>query len=182
MAHAPDTNPFSTLGLDPRFDLEASVIERAYLIKLSGAHPDTGGSWQDGPDAATLNLARMTLLDHEQRAVALLDVHNGPNASKCKDLPEGFLMEMMTRREEIEEQITDSNTGGEVSRSNWEAWARDERTQYSTVVGALFDSFNDLPSSEILTKIRVKNNAWRYIERLIEQLDPEYNPADADFR
>ena len=29
--------------------------------------------------------------------------------------------------------------------------------------------------------IRESLNAWRYIERLIEQLDPDYSPAEADF-
>jgi hypothetical protein len=30
-------------------------------------------------------------------------------------------------------------------------------------------------------EIRRELNAWRYIERLIEQLDPNYDPGRADF-
>ncbi|PCI10787.1 hypothetical protein COB72_02420 [bacterium] len=187
MSQTNKTNPFSTLNLPARFDLDATAIERAYLTGLTSAHPDAGGGGSgdglsedsDGPDAATLNQARMTLLDSEQRAVALLDVLGGASASQCKDLPDGFLMEMMTRREEIEEQIAD---GGNESRSNWEAWAREERASYTNEAKALFDAIAEESTLEKLVDIRVLLNAWRYIERLIEQLDPEYDPARADFR
>ena len=106
MSSTQSINPFSTLALPARFDLDAAVIERAYLSGLQTVHPDAGGAIgnsDDGvgdiPDAVTLNLARSVLLDAEQRAVALLDVLGGPSAADCKDLPDGFLMEMMTRRE-----------------------------------------------------------------------------------
>ncbi len=187
MAHAPLSNPFALLGLPPRFDLDAPAIERSYLSRLAAAHPDVGeiGDGPDGidgigeTDAAELNQARAILLDGEQRANALLEVLGGPNASACKDLPEGFLMEMMTRRQEIEEEIAQA---GDQSRTRWEAWARDERAQYARSVGECFDALGEAPSPEKLVEIRVLLNAWRYIERLIEQLDPAYDPARADFR
>ncbi len=184
MSQTNQTNPFSTLNLPARFDLDAITIERAYLGGLTSAHPDVGGGDglgedSDGPDAATLNQARMTLLDGEQRAAALLDVLGGPSASQCKELPDGFLMEMMTRREDIEEQIAD---GGNESRSNWEAWAREERASYANDAQGLFGAIAQDSAPEKLADIRVLLNAWRYIERLIEQLDPEYDPARADFR
>lgn len=179
MANTPDSNPFLILGLPAQFELDVSTIERAYLTRLTSAHPDAGSSVAQGPDAAMLNKARMILLDHEQRAVALLDAIDGPSASSCKDLPDGFLMEMMSRRQEIEEQIAD---GGNESRSNWESWAREERSNYTANAQALFDALSKTPTPENLVEIRVLLNAWRYIERLIEQLDPEYDPANADFR
>jgi len=179
MANTPDSNPFLILGLPAQFHLDVSTIERAYLARLTSAHPDAGSSIPQGPDAAAINRARMLLLDHEQRANALLDFLGGPEASGCKELPDGFLMEMMTRRQEIEEQIAD---GGNESRSNWESWARDERTNYTANAQALFGALSETPTPENLVEIRVLLNAWRYIERLIEQLDPEYDPANADFR
>ncbi len=181
MSKTNKTNPFSTLRLPARFDLDAGVIERAYLSALTSAHPDAGsvGADSDAPDAAALNKARVTLLDGEQRAVALLEVLGGPSASQCKDLPDGFLMEMMTRREEIEEQIVD---GGNESRSNWEAWAREERASYTNGAQGQFEAIAEESTPEKLADIRVLLNAWRYIERLIEQLDPEYDPARVDFR
>ena len=162
------------------FDLDAAAVERAYLGRLRLAHPDAGGLGDaGGVDAAGLNQARVALLDGEQRANALLKALGGPAASTCKDLPDGFLMEMMTRREEIEEQIAQ---GGSASRTNWESWARDERTQYTESAAALFSELGETPDPVKLTQTRILLNAWRYIERLIEQLDPEYDPANADFR
>ena len=38
-----------------------------------------------------------------------------------------------------------------------------------------------VPAPEALREVRTRLNAWRYIERLIEQLDPDYDPARADF-
>ncbi len=179
MANTPQSNPFALFDLPPRFDLDATDIERSYLSKLALAHPDMGDGDAQGPDAAELNRARATLLDGEQRAIALLEVLGGPSASACKDLPDGFLMEMMTRRQEIEEEIAKA---GDQSRTRWEAWARDERAQYAHQVGERFAALGEAPNSEKLVEIRVLLNAWRYIERLIEQLDPEYDPAQADFR
>jgi len=39
----------------------------------------------------------------------------------------------------------------------------------------------DPPDPALLGEIRTQLNAWRYIERLIEQLDPQYDPNRADF-
>lgn len=179
MASTSNSNPFELLGLPISFELDSSFIERAYLTRLACAHPDAGGSSPTEIEAAMLNEARTILLDHEQRAVALFNVLGGPGATQCKDLPDGFLIEMMTRRQEIEEQIAD---GADESRASWESWARAERAGYSAAASALFAQLGDEPSDEKLTEIRVLLNAWRYIERLIEQLDPEYDPAKADFR
>ena len=183
MSNTNQTNPFSTLGLKASFDLDPTAIERAYLRALTLAHPDSGGFGASeeahGPDAAALNQARTTLLDGEQRAGVVLDLLGGPSAAQCKELPDGFLMEMMIRREEIEEQIAE---GGNESRVSWEEWARDERAAYTTNAQALFDELEQASTTEKLTQTRVLLNAWRYIERLIEQLDPDYDPARADFR
>jgi molecular chaperone HscB len=183
MSDSTQHNPFTILGLKSGFDIDSQAIERSYLAKLAGAHPDAGGGDDMGDscsfDAATLNNARSILLDDEQRAIALLDLLGGPNASACKELPDGFLMDIMSTRQEIEEHLAD---GGEQSRVHWEHWARDQRTQYAHSITDLFDQLSDPPSESQLIQIRVVLNAWRYIERLIEQLDPEYDPARADFR
>ncbi len=185
MTTTPKANPFALLNLPIRFDLDAVAIERAYLAGLTRAHPDAGGDHRTGDtsthgaDAATLNKARKVLLDGEQRANALLEVLGGPAAADCKDLPDGFLMEMMTKRQTIEEEI---EAGEDDSRANWERWARSERQHYSEQALALFEANTPEGTDEGLTQIRVLLNAWRYIERLIEQLDPEYHPSEADFR
>lgn len=179
MSQDTQENPFQTLGLEPAYGITQDQIQRAYLRRLATAHPDAGDGRGADHNAAALNHARETLLSHERRAVALLVLLGGPDASACKDLPDGFLMEIMGCREEIEEQL---GAGGEVARQRWEDWAQDERASYRKAVGDLFAALGDEPGDDALRGIRVKLNAWRYIERLIEQLDPDYDPARADFR
>jgi len=170
-------NPYETLGIPMRYTIERDQVERAYRARLTAAHPDAGGAAGEA-DPATLNKARQALLDDEQRAVILLTLLDGPGASDCKDLPDGFLMDMMMQRQEIEEAI---ESGGEQEREDWERWGIEQRRSYRDRVEAMFAALGDDPKAEDLRAIRVELNAWRYIERLIEQLDPEYDPSRADF-
>ena len=86
-------------------------------------------------------------------------------------------MEMMEVRGEIEDAIA---SGGDAERARWEAWADEQRAEFVQDVTARFAAA-DGSQPEPLAAIRTRLNAWRYIERLIEQLDPDYDPAHADF-
>lgn len=165
-------DPFDTLGLEARFDLSRAEIERAYLSRVASAHPDRGN---DVPStAADLNKARQTLLDAERRAGALLARLGGPSSSADTSLPDGFLMEIMEVRTAIEESLA-----GEAGE-DWEAWADERRAGHIARIGAMFERAL-AGDSGVLSEIRRELNAWRYIERLIEQLDPGYDPSRADF-
>jgi molecular chaperone HscB len=177
---APDTNPdpFDALGLEPRFDLTRAQIESAYLARIAGAHPDHAGDAQ-GPDAAALNDARRALLGDERRANLVLDRLGGPSASADKALPDGFLMEIMEVRSAIEDAIA---SGGDAEREKWQVWADEQRAGYRGTIASLFGRAATAPDpAEPLAEARRTLNAWRYIERLIEQLDPDHDPARADF-
>ena len=177
MTHEQLQNPFETLGLPISYRIDRNQVERAYRARLASAHPDAGGG-DVGVDPATLNDARKVLLNDEQRAVRLLDLMGGPSASACKDLPDGFLMDMMMQRQEIEGAI---ESGGDAEREEWEQWGVEQRAQYRDRVAGMFDSLGTDADEASRRAIRVELNAWRYIERLIEQLDPEYDPSHADF-
>ena len=178
MPESTDFNPFAQLGLEPVYRIDSAQIERAYRLRLAQSHPDMGAGG-GGADPAALNAARAKLSDHEQRASALLAVLGGPDASSCRDLPDGFLMDMMMQRQEIEEAI---ESGGEQERAQWEQWGIEQRRAYHEEIAQRFEALSDPTDHAGLRDIRVQLNAWRYIERLIEQLDPEYDPADADFQ
>ncbi|MFG0299434.1 MAG: iron-sulfur cluster co-chaperone HscB C-terminal domain-containing protein [Phycisphaerales bacterium JB047] len=171
------SNPFETLGLMPGYAIDRDQVERAYRARIAEAHPDAG-SEAIGLDPAAFNQARAILLDDEQRANALLAMLGGPDASACKELPDGFLMDMMMQRQEIEEAI---ESGGDAQRDHWEQWGLDQRATYRQELTEQFGALGEHPNEDQLRAIRVQLNAWRYIERLIEQLDPEYDPAQADF-
>ena len=171
------SNPFETLGLTPSYAVDRDQVERAYRARIAGAHPDANPEAME-LDPASFNQARATLLDDEQRANALLAMLGGPDASACKDLPDGFLMQMMMQRQEIEEAI---ESGGDAEREHWEQWGIEQRAEYRQQITDMFGALGEAPSQDQLRAIRIQLNAWRYIERLIEQLDPEYDPAQADF-
>lgn len=164
-------NPFATLGLAVSFGIEAVAIERAYLKKIAVSHPDRVG---DGgaADAAALNAARRCLLDDEARANAVLRLLGGASPSDDRSLPDGFLMEMMQTRSAMEEELEEDPDS---ARPKWQDWGIQQRRRYAQQVQELLAD----PGS--LGACRTQLNAWRYIERLIEQLDPEYSPARADF-
>ena len=180
-----DTDPFSLLGLPRTFDLDAEALQRAYLTQAARLHPDLSGLPQDESEAksAQLNEARTELLNPERRADRLLTLLGGPCKEADKALPTGFLMEIMETREAVEEALASKDPS---QRTHWQHWAAEQRTRYIDLVRGQFAALASLtqPSerSTHLKAIRQTLNAWRYIERLIEQLDPAYNPAKADFR
>lgn len=171
------SDPFAVLGQARRFDLTDLQIEGAFLARLGGVHPDVAGEGAS-MDAALLMEARATLADPERRAVALLALLGGPSASEDTSLPDGFLMEMLELREQIEAELDGTDTGA--ARSRWASFGDERRRGHIARVAALFAGLG--PSrAGALASVREELNAWRYTERLIEQLDPAYDPARADF-
>jgi hypothetical protein len=163
-------NPFAVLGLPAEYGLTGQQISRAYLARISGAHPDAGE--EDDVVAAGLNEARRVLENPETRAAALLALRGDEAGGASKELPRGFLAAMMGTREEVEEALA---SGDEGARARWQAWAAVQRGEYEGRVARLFAQGAET------VEIRRELNAWRYIERLIEQLDPNYDPGRADF-
>lgn len=158
-------DPFVLLGLPAGFDLDESEIEQAYLARVALQHPDlVSGDDEAASRAAALNEARRTLLDPERRARALLRKHGG--ATKDDSLPDGFLFEIMEVRSELEEA---ASSGDAEEIRKWSAWADARREEYLQHVGELFQSLTDPASEDQLGAIRTTLNAWRYIERMIEQ-------------
>ncbi len=176
-------DPFDALGLPPRFDLEIEDIERAYLARAAALHPDLASGDAEARElgeraSAALNGARRVLRNAERRAGALLSRLGAPDKGEDRSLPDGFLIEIL----EVREQVESAQASGDPEQvARWEAWGEQERARYTELVSGLFGALGEAPAPEALREIRTKLNAWRYIERLIEQLDPDYNPSEADF-
>lgn len=176
-------DPFDTLGLPATFDLDPAAVSRAYFARAAGVHPDLARGDSPRGDveraAASLNEARRVLADPEKRAAALLARLSagvpGLEGDE-KRLPAGFLPEIMEVREEIESDKAAATPGW---MEKWEAWARGERKRYAERASALFSDAQRATAegkspAEALKSVRIELNAWRYIERLIEQLDPDH--------
>ena len=95
----------------------------------------------------------------------------GPGQSDDKSLPDGFLMEILDVRSELEAAM---QSGDATRKAEVRKWADEQRSQYRDRAASLFAQAGDSPEKETLTAIRHELNAWRYIERLIEQLEPDY--------
>lgn len=105
------TDPFRTLGLPARFDLDAAEIERRYRELQKALHPDrfVGASAQERrislSKAVEVNEAYRTLRDDLARARALLALR-GHEARDGQPADPEFLMEVMERREALSEART----------------------------------------------------------------------------
>lgn len=168
---------FDILGFPAVFRLDLHQVEDAYLRKAVELHPDLGGADPEevAAAAAAINEAKRILQNPEARANLLLARLGGPSMQTERALPDGFLARMMSTREEIEEVIESGRTE-DITR--WRTWAAAERQRYESDVAALFDEATEAATSSsqqsgALRSIRLKLNAWRYIERLIEQLNDE---------
>lgn len=173
---APDSasDPFTLLGLPRSFEVDQAALQRAWLSGTARLHPDRPDA---PPDAASLlaamNRAKKTLEDPENRANALLTLLGGPSKEQDRSLPDGFLVEMMETREKMEGEIVSE---GDAARRRWDEWAAARRAEHLAAVRTLFNRAHR-PDPETLGLIRRELNAWRYIERMIEQLDPAYTPG-----
>ena len=167
----PRADPFDTLGLPARFDLDPAGVERAYLSRAAACHPDLAGQDPEAAAraaraAAALNDAKAVLLDPESRARALL-ARRDPGAPADRSLPEGFLMDIMQTRLGLEEAIAGGNPA---DLDPWREWAARERRSAIDRIGGLFAGLGEPPAAEGLAEIRRQLNAWRYIERMLEQI------------
>jgi molecular chaperone HscB len=176
------SDPFDILGLPASFQMEQADLDRAFLAHSARLHPDLARA---DPDAArqmaALNHARRTLADPERRADALLMRLRGPPRERERGLPDGFLIEMMEVREEVESAMRAPDEGERAAaRRKWESWGEERRRRAIEEVASMFERLEGPPSPEPLRQIRIRLNAWRYIERLLEQLDPDYDPRRAD--
>lgn len=176
-------DPFAALGLPRRFDLDDQQIETAFLRRIAQAHPDlepAEGHPDPGGDAtadtAILIDARAVLADPERRARALVRLLD-PAGAPDRTLPDGFLMEMMELRQRIEEELAADGAHATDARARWEAFAEARRqghiARFAALAGRSLQSDPDA-----LAQARAELNAWRYTERLIEQLDPATHHSD----
>ncbi len=162
-------SPFEVLGFEARFDLDPAAIDSAWLRAAAMCHPDRVGDGASGGGrtVAAVNRARAVLIDPERRAEALVTHFGGASREEDNALPEGFLAEIFSVRQEMEEA---KESGDREQIAAFERWADGRRGDYIREVAEQFDAVGSPPQTERLAQIRRTLNAWRYIERMIEQL------------
>jgi len=166
-------DPFALLGLPRRFVVDAAQLQAAWLRRTAALHPDRIADPMQQAEAARnsarLNDARKMLHDHEQRANALLSLLGGPAKEQDKSLPDGFLMDILDVRQRMEEAQA---SGDDAELRKFETWANQQRSEYISQLTSLFEAAAASPDPDLLRQIRQLLNAWRYIERMREQVRP----------
>ncbi len=156
-------DPFALLGVDRSFDVDSAAINANWLRMIADLHPDRSAGDPEAAQAlAKLNEAKTVLLDPESRADALVVLLGGPRRDEHKELPAGFLMEMLEIREQVEGAAA-SGDAGEVA--SLRQWADAERDRMLAEIAVMFQS------GTALEDVRTALNALRYIERMIEQVE-----------
>jgi molecular chaperone HscB len=171
---------FAALKLPRRFDLTHPQISRAYLA--------ASRTWQHqsiDPDLthqalAVINQAKLTLLNPEARANHLLHLLGGPSASRDRSLPPGFLMQIMEQREALQAAQASADREQVEAFTTWASAQRQANVQQVAPLFAALSSVNSKPDPAALAHIRQILNAWRYIERMAEQISPPAPMADDD--
>lgn len=171
-------NPFATLGVEPQFDLDTDDLHRRFVTASAQVHPDRSTDPEEQMElarqAARINQAYRILADPESRATALLTVLGGENPVDHKELPGGLLEQMLEAREEMDE----AQAGDDQARlDELRAWAEAEQQSYIERIATLFDAWHGgtADPDQALHEIRCQLNALRYIKRMIEQLDPDFD-------
>ncbi|MBL0921826.1 MAG: Fe-S protein assembly co-chaperone HscB [Phycisphaerales bacterium] len=165
---------FDLLGIPAAFDVDAGAVRRAWLERSAAAHPDRAAGGGDPADAerrsAELNEAKRTLDDAERRASLLLRRLGGPGEKDDRSLPPELLVEYMERREALDEA---KSRGDGAGVEDARAWAKGMRAEHERACSRMFaEALADAnPNPETLRAIRVELNAWRYAERMLEQVD-----------
>lgn len=177
MTRSESDNAFQILGITAEFEIDEAKLERAYLKAQAKWHPDRFSDPDQRAEAerraAEINDAHRVLADPERRADHLLASLGGPAKEDDKSLPDGFLMEMLEVREQMASDLA-SDDDDDGARDRWQAWASSRRDGFMERVAAGFQAVAD-GDDKALQRLRVELNAWRYIERMIEQLDPDYD-------
>ena len=161
-------DPFATLGLEPRFDLDPKSIDAAWLRRLRAAHPDRAGGGEEHSDvarsAAALNEARAILRDPLRRGEALLARRGGRDAGDPAALPPAFLPEMFEWRERLEEAVAGADDEAFAELSSEAEVRRGE------VLDRLAEAFASPIDAAAAGSIRLELNVLRYFDRLRDEL------------
>ena len=172
MANPSTSNAFALLGLEPRFDLDADAIERAFFERSKEVHADRFASAPAAERVAALSRSR-ALNDAYQaikkpvaRAEYLL-VHAGVAIGDNERLDPAFLMEILELREELAEARA-AGAGERVRELAGTMQAR--RADALGALSALFAA-GDFPA------IKERLIVLRYINRYLEECDAALDDA-----
>ncbi len=171
---SPCQDAFTFFGIDVKFDIDPTDLERRFLELSRLLHPDKQIARQSPEPlsarktralvlAASMNQHYATLKAPMKRAEHLLRALGGPTADKDRRTPPNFLPEMLEVREEIEDAKAAKNRPLLETRLR-EFEQRDAATRDR--IAKLFAT----PAPGALSDIRVELNAIKYFVNILDEL------------
>jgi len=167
-------NPFATLGIDARFDLDRAELEQRYRDLSRTLHPDRFA--QATPSERRMSLGRAmevneayrVLRDDIKRAAALLELHGQKLKEESGAQDPEFLMEVM----ELRESLADARVAGNLDRalelgSAVEAKLGVVREQMSE----RFRALGGTPVADDLASIALLLARMRYYRRFLDEVE-----------
>lgn len=162
---------FERLGLPRRFAVDREALERAYLERAQRVHPDRFAGGSSGQQraameaSAALNEAYRVLRDAVRRAeylckLAGIDVDSNDPRAGAPAMGQAFLIEMIERREAVDEAKAQGAAALDALRGNVEdelELALDEAVQALAAEDA-----------QAAARALVKR---RYLQRLLDEID-----------
>lgn len=166
-------DPFATLGLPKRYDLDLAELESRYRELQRALHPDrhAGASASvrrmSAQKTALVNDAYRMLRDDMRRAEALLAVHGGSAVRDDQVADPEFLMQML----ELREQLGEAREAGDHGRV--QALAAEVDALQNTARGQLrqaFESLSGQQSPGTLAQAADLVSRLKYFRRFLDEV------------
>lgn len=172
-----DIDHFEVMGLPHCFEIDSVELENRYQRLTLEMHPDFFGAATEKQkhlsekSSVMLNAAYSYLREPASRARYLLSLFAREKNLQTDELPEGFLKEMFTLQESLDE-ILESGDQSDLFKMN-----EDLQNRYASIesnYAALFKKFETSPeNTEILQQLQTQLNAERYLRRLLDRINSE---------
>ena len=172
-----DLDHFKVMGLPHCFEIDSVELENRYQRLTLGMHPDF---FEAAPEklkslseksSVILNAAYSSLREPASRARYLLSLFAREKNLQTDTLPEGFLQEMFTLQESLDEML-ESSDQSDICKMN-----ENLQNRYASIesnYASLFKKFETSPeNTEILQQLQTQLNAERYLRRLLDRINSE---------
>ena len=145
-----DIDHFEVMGLPHCFEIDSEEMENLYQRLTLGMHPDFFGAASEEQkrlsekSSVMLNTAYNTLREPASRARYLLSLLAKGNGLQTDELPEGFLQEMFTLQESLDEMLESCD------QSNLCKMNEDLKNRYNIIesnYATLFKKFETSPEN-----------------------------------
>ena len=172
-----DLDHFKVMGLPHCFEIDSVELEDLYQRLTLKMHPDFFGTAPENQkrlsekSSVMLNAAYSSLREPTSRARYLLSLFAREKNLQTDALPEGFLQEMFTLQESLDEMLESCDQSA-LCKLN-----EDLENRYASIesnYAALFKKFETSPeNTEILQQLQTQLNTERYLRRLLDRINSE---------